>query len=390
MNRDLSLVAIALMTWGIGEGMFLLFQPLYLEELGADPLIIGFIIGGIGIAMAIGHLPAGYLADRLGRRPILFAAWGLGVISTGLMALANSLTLFVIGSAIYGLTMFVMAPLSSYVTAARGKLGVGRALTLTSAAYNVGAFLGPLLGGWIGQQIGLRFNFLFAAIIFIISTIVILNIKPQPIEKQTGGTWQHSPKQLLNPKFIRYMAVIFIVMLSLYLPQPLSQNFLQNERGLNLSNIGLLISLRSAGIVILNILIGFLQVPLGFILSQVCVALFSLLIWLGNDLPWYMLGYFMMGGYQTAKVLASAQTRDLVDVANMGLAFGTIETVNASALIIGPPFAGFLYAQNPEYVYIFSFFLICSGILVTLVFSPARIQPRILFHNQGANHVNNE
>ena len=380
MNRDLSLVAAALMTWGIGEGMFLLFQPLYLEELGADPLIIGFIMGGIGITMAIGHLPAGYLADRIGRRPLLLAAWGLGVVSTGLMALASSLTLFVIGSAIYGLTMFVMAPLSSYVTAARGKLGVGRALTLTSAAYNVGAFLGPLLGGWIGQKIGLRYNFLFAAIIFVVSTIIILNIKPQPIEKQIADTWWQSPKQVLQPRFIQYMVVIFVVMVSLYLAQPLAQNFLQNERGLNLSDIGLLISFRSAGIVILNIIIGFLQVPLGFILAQISVSLFTLLIWFGNDLPWYLLGYFLMGGYQTARVLASAQTRDLVDVASMGLAYGTIETVNASALIIGPPFAGFLYAQNPEAVFTVSFILICCGILVTLLFSPVRIQPQSLSH----------
>jgi hypothetical protein len=36
MKRDLILVAIAMFAWGLGEGMFLYFQPLYLEELGAN------------------------------------------------------------------------------------------------------------------------------------------------------------------------------------------------------------------------------------------------------------------------------------------------------------------------------------------------------------------
>jgi hypothetical protein len=34
MSRDLILVALALMTWGVGEGMFLFFEPLYLQEMG--------------------------------------------------------------------------------------------------------------------------------------------------------------------------------------------------------------------------------------------------------------------------------------------------------------------------------------------------------------------
>ena len=37
MSADLILVAFSLFTWGIGEGMFFYFQPIYLQELGADP-----------------------------------------------------------------------------------------------------------------------------------------------------------------------------------------------------------------------------------------------------------------------------------------------------------------------------------------------------------------
>ncbi len=49
MNRDLIIVAISLATWGIGEGLFFFFQPLYLEELGANPVQIGDILSIVSI-----------------------------------------------------------------------------------------------------------------------------------------------------------------------------------------------------------------------------------------------------------------------------------------------------------------------------------------------------
>ena len=67
MTRDFLYVIISLFTWGVGEGAFFYFQPLFLEELGASPIVIGAILGGVGVAMTVVHIPAGYLADRFGR-----------------------------------------------------------------------------------------------------------------------------------------------------------------------------------------------------------------------------------------------------------------------------------------------------------------------------------
>jgi len=53
MNRNLLLVAISLFAWGAGEGLFIYFQPLYLQQLGADPLLTGAVFGAMGGATAI-------------------------------------------------------------------------------------------------------------------------------------------------------------------------------------------------------------------------------------------------------------------------------------------------------------------------------------------------
>ena len=180
MSIDLILLFASLFTWGIGEGMFIYFQPIYLQQLGASTMTIATVFSAFGLAMMLAHIPAGYLADRIGRKPIMIAAWASGLIATWVMAMARSLPVFIVGVLLYGLTAFVSSPLNSYMTVARGKLSPVRAMTLMSAAFNLGAVLGPISGGWLGERFGLRTVYLVAACIFIISTGILLFIRSQP------------------------------------------------------------------------------------------------------------------------------------------------------------------------------------------------------------------
>jgi len=138
MDRNLLLVTLAMGTWGVGEGFFIYFQPLYLQQWGADPLLIGGIFGAMGVAMALAQIPAGYLSDRLGSRNIMWLSWILGTVSAWTMALANSLPLFVVGIIFYGLAGFVLAPMNSYITNVRGNLSIGRAIAIPAGIYSLG------------------------------------------------------------------------------------------------------------------------------------------------------------------------------------------------------------------------------------------------------------
>lgn len=351
MNRDLVWILISLVAWGIGEGMFFFFQPLYLQQLGADPPQIGRILGIMGASMAVAHIPAGYMADRFGRRPMLWAAWLFGSMATGVMALSKSLNMFVIGMVLYGMTAFVSGPLNSYITAARGRWTVGRALTLVGSSFSAGSILGPLLGGWVGQHFGLQVSFRFAFILFIISTIIILRIKPQPVEPHDSTHPKSNLARVLEPGYVRFLIIIFISVFMMYLAQPLTQNFLQNERSVGLQDMGILISARGLGVVILNLLLGQLNPRTGFLIAQFAIGLFALLVWKGSGLPWFFMGYFLLGGYATARTLAMALARGLVKAEIMGLAYGVLETSNAIVSLLAPLVAGVLYGVRPDIVY---------------------------------------
>lgn len=308
MSRDLILLACALMTWGLGEGMFYFFQPLYLQDLGADPLKIGSILGLVGLATMFSYLPAGYLSDRIGRRQMIWLAWIIGAIATGLMALAKSLPVFVGGMVLYGMTSFVTVPLNSYTTHARGQWSIGRTITLISASFYTGFILGPLIGGWIGANKGLHANFSIAAGVFIISSTIVLFIRPQPVENIPGENKITMFRSLWSGRYAHYLLLTFFVMFGLYLPQPLTPNYLQNLRGVGLVVMGQLISIRSLGVVIFNIILGHFNARLGYLLTQICMGLFCALIWLGAGLPAYMAGYMLMGSYITARAGAGTRT----------------------------------------------------------------------------------
>src|SRR5687768_5314569 len=154
--------------------MFINFVPIYLDrQFALSEYEIGLVLGALGFSMAVMHIPAGRIADRFGRRPLLILGWIIGLLSAVIMGLALTLPLFLIGLFGYGLTAFVSSPMSSYVTAGRGNWPIGTVLSLTTATFAMGMVLGPVTGGWIGDNYGMRVSFFVAAAMFLLSTFFI-------------------------------------------------------------------------------------------------------------------------------------------------------------------------------------------------------------------------
>ncbi len=364
-RKDLYLVAASLFAWGLGEGLFYIFQPLYLQELGADPVLIGTVLGINGFGMAVAQIPAGYLSDRIGRRPIMWFSWIMGVVATAVMAISHGLTGFVIGLVIYGITTAALAPMNSYIASARGNWSVGRALTFTSAAYNLGAMLGPLAGGLIAEQFGLRFIFKVSAGFFIISTLIIFLISKQPVTIHQNVTLNGN--LFKNSRFMLSLGMVTLIMFVLYLPQPLTANFLQNERGLSFAAIGTLGSVQNVGNVLFLLALGHLAPMKGFLLSEIALIGVSLLLWKSTGMPFFSIAYLLKGGYRLSRSLSSAFIRPVVQDSQVGTAFGFVESACNIAFMLAPMLAGLLYKQNPESVYLVSLVLLAATLFLTLV-----------------------
>ena len=356
MSRDLKLVVGSMLTWGLGEGIFYIFQPLYMQQLGADPILIGTILGINGLVMALVQIPAGYLADKVGTRPMIRLSWIIGVIAAWTMALAPSLGVFVAGLLLYGVTSSVMAPLNAYVQGARGKWSVGRAVSFTSAAYNFGGIIGPIIGGVVGETFHLRSAYYLAGAIFTISTFIIMFANKQ--EAAHLSPVEGEAHLFKNKRFLGMLILIFLVMFAVTLPQPLAANYLQNQRGLSLSRIGQLGSLAAFGSVILMLAFGHLNSGIAMLIGQAGLMIFSILLWRGNGLLLYGIGYLFLGGFKLCRAMTIAMVQPIVRAREVGLAFGVVESLNALAFMVAPLLAGFLYNWQP-----FSIFPTGLGVL---------------------------
>jgi MFS family permease len=368
LNRSFIRIAAALFIWGVGEGMFYPFQSLYLQEWNADPVTIGAVLSGVGIAMALSFIPAGYFSDRFGPKPVMLSSWGIALAATLIMAFAPSLPVFIIGAILYGLTGFVTAPIMAYVSQMTGGLVVGRAMTLTSASFMTGMIIGPSLGGIVATQFGLVMNYRIAILIFLVSSLVIYFIEPLPPVANQEGEKQESIWK--NRRYLIFAVLFFLTMVALYLPQPFSPNYLQNEKGLNFEAYGQLASLGSLGVVVFSLLFGGLKPTIAFMIGQAFVAIFVISMWKGEGLLIFGMGYFFIGGYRLSVTMSMAVVKSMVRTSQLGLAYGLISTANSMTIILSPFLAGILYDFQPDLSYKISLVGIAAIFLINYLVLP--------------------
>jgi MFS family permease len=262
--------------------------------------------------------------------------------------------------------------LNSYITDMRGGWTVQRAVTFVTAAMYLGTAAGPLFGGWVGTNMGLSSVFRISAVIFLISTGMILFArKPfsahDPLRSQTPAairTILPFAGPIRDPRFVRLMVLLFFSAFALYLPQPLTPVYLGTEHKLTLQQIGLTGTMASIGNTLIMLVLGGLKAPTGMVIGQGLGAVFCVFLLLGQNTAAFAVGYLFVGGQRLFRSMALASAAALAPRGETGLAFGMLETVSALVVIAAPAAAGFLYNYHPQAVYTAS--LAGIGIMIVL------------------------
>jgi MFS family permease len=359
--RDLWLVATSLFTWGAGEGMFFFFQNIYLQNhFGASPVEIGAIVGAASLVVMVIYIPTGHLAGRIGARPLLTSCWMVGITAIGIMAFAESLTVFLVGMVMYALTAAVNVPLNLYVTNARGNWSVSRALSVTQGLYALGAVAGPFIGGLIADRWGIQQVYQFALCFVCLSGIIIFFIRSQPPHPREKGAFQRD--LLGNQRFYIFLGLMFCSLFILYLPQPLTPNYLKTTHGLQFIEVGIVGTIANLGNALIMLTLGGLKPLLGLFAGQLLMMVAAVLFWKGNGLEIFAPAYFVQGGFRLFRMMMLAYSRHFYVPSLTNMAYAIMETTTGLALVLAPLIAGILYNQNPHLMYI-----VCvAGIGITI------------------------
>jgi len=167
-QRTVSLVLpvyIPTVLLSVGTGIMVPTLPLYADGFGVSLSLVSFAVAALGLGTLIGDVPAGMLLERFGRKPVMVAGTVVLALSTLALVLFPYFPALValrlvagVASAMWNISR--MAYLTDVVPIADR----GRALSMFGGVSRVGVFIGPAIGGVIGQAYGLEASFYIAAI----------------------------------------------------------------------------------------------------------------------------------------------------------------------------------------------------------------------------------
>lgn len=185
-DRNLLLVYLSAVLGGGGRGLGVLnvFVPLYLSlVIGLDTATVALMYTVLVVGSVPGPVVAGWLSDRLGRRPLIVGAYLAGAASLVAFVLAGS-NLPALWLAIFLLSLFnfvespqLQALLSDISPPALRDASFSAYFTL---AFGVGSLWVALYGGIVGalgEAAGLPLTFWLMAAAFVAAAVTVLPIR---------------------------------------------------------------------------------------------------------------------------------------------------------------------------------------------------------------------
>lgn len=355
VGRDTRWIMWSYMLWGVGEGLWLYIQPLYVKSLGANPEQTGFVLGMVGLARLLFMLPVGMLADRLGARRLMLPGWFVGLTGALLIALAPDWRWAVPGFLVYGISSVEIPVTNVYLSQSvrhdptrRPDLPIQASLTLLWAAYSLGLVVSPAVGGWIGDEVGLRPVFLFSLFWFALSAAAITRTHdyPAPVRPERG----HDYRGLLSRgPVIAVFCVLTLGFMAIFVGQSLSAQYLEEVRNFSRTSIGVFGSINALGTAVFSVLLGLLVSWRAFRSSLLLVMLSFGLLVLSGAWPVVVIASFILGAHYAARPLAVSVISGYVAEHQRGLAYSLVDMLAGLAMLVGTSLAGVLYTGSPDW-----------------------------------------
>ena len=167
------LSTVVFLEW-LGAGAVLPLLPLYLRQHGASTALVGLTMSSFFLAGIVFQFPAGRLADKIGRRPVLVGGLFIYAASSAAFLLPISTTWFLVlrfiqGGAAGSVEVASLALVAATIPMARR----GRAVSRIFSAQLGGTAIGPVLGSIVGVH-HMGFLFLTTAVLCSLAAVPVL------------------------------------------------------------------------------------------------------------------------------------------------------------------------------------------------------------------------
>ncbi|MBN1284672.1 MAG: MFS transporter [Anaerolineae bacterium] len=356
LGRNARWLSLSYLLWGVGEGLWIYIQTLYIKELGATPEQIGFVLGLSWLIKLLIYLPVGWLGDRFGPRQVMIPAWVVGTVGVIGIALAPDWRWLVPAFVCYGMSGAAVPLSSAYLSRVvtleakeRPQQTFSRVVTTLNAGFWVGLIFSPALGGWLAQAIGLRSVFAISAFWFVLSTFAATRTRSlPPVERHAdvSGYGELFRRRWLMP----VLGTVGLAFAAAALASPTGTapaQFLEDEHGLASGVIGVLGSLNAVSIALMSIWLGRSEKPLhAFAAAMAFIWAGCGLLLIGQEVAVSGSAYVLLGGGGVARSLLESVIVPRVREGQRGVLLGLLGSVHALGTAAGTGMAGPLYT-NP-------------------------------------------
>ena len=221
--RSIALLSICGALNSLGMGTIGPVLPLFTQqEYHVNATQVGIAVGLFGAGRLFTGVPAGYLAQHYGRRPVLALGSAVTLLGSALVSMSFSFWWLTGWRFVSGLGGNVFATVTTlYLRDESTPESMGRILSTQEMSILSGQVLGPLLGGYLASAFGLRIPLFAQAVLMALSLLLVLTVLPEsrwrelqsarpaspasppgradrPVERRSGYLW----RLISSPAFI--------------------------------------------------------------------------------------------------------------------------------------------------------------------------------------------
>jgi MFS transporter, DHA1 family, multidrug resistance protein len=228
-KRNLIVCWFGMFVTGLGMSQIAPVLPLYIKHLGVDNAdsvaqFSGIAFGITFIVSAIFSPIWGLAADRFGRKPMLLrASLGMAIVIS-CMGFAPNVYVLIALRLLQGTITGYSTACTTLIATQTDKEHAGYALGTLSTASIAGALLGPTIGGFIAESMGLQSSFFVTGGLMLVAFMTTALFVKESFHREDKKTlsikevWSSVPEKSLT---LTLFVTFFILTLALYSVEPI-------------------------------------------------------------------------------------------------------------------------------------------------------------------------
>ncbi len=369
LNQQRAVVYVGLATFlfTLGQGIAVLTAvPLYGDAIGLTSTHIGFAVFAFALARVLTNVPSAMVSDRIGRRWILIAGALIAATGNVLSAFAGSLLTFIIFRFIAGIgsSAFITVGIATTVDLST-PANRARLLSVFQWSFIAGITLGPLVGGFVAQFLGVRVPFYVVGLVAVMSALWTMRMVPETRGRQVAQSSVNQPQAAPSSQLNRYAfmlsrgyLLIMLIFIAAFFVRgggyfTLFPLIAKNDLGLSEGFVGIMQTLPAIASLVILPFVGAISdrfgrksviVP-GMALYLTCLVIlgYSASALLISAAVVFAIGIFVFGIAQGMEgPVPIAYVADVSPTDSQATAQGMARTIGDIALMVGGPLLGFV------------------------------------------------